>query len=217
MITNIFLQNNVKHIHFLMLVQDRILQIIESKGLNKNSFSNSIGIQPQTLHHIVGGRRTNPSFEVIERIISTYSDINAKWLITGEGSMSDMNIDSPEPFSGSDFGSINKRFGQVIKEKQLTPTQMGEILGMTAIYVRKLTGEGNSFGIEPIKKILISFPDLNARWLLTGEGEPFSEKQETVKLETTSDNLIESQQRTIEKQAISIKNLSETIRTLSGK
>lgn len=70
-----------------MCVQDRILKILEIKGLNKNSFSNAIGIQPQTLHHIVSGRRTNPSFEVIQKIVSTYSDINPMWLITGKGSI----------------------------------------------------------------------------------------------------------------------------------
>jgi DNA-binding XRE family transcriptional regulator len=70
-----------------MSVQDRILQIIATKGLNRNTFSNLIGVQPQTLHHIVAGRRTHPSYEVINKIISTFSDISAKWLITGTGDM----------------------------------------------------------------------------------------------------------------------------------
>ncbi len=68
-----------------MTVNQRINFIIEQKGLNKNSFSVAIGIQPQTLHHIVGGRLTKPSFEVLQKIISTYSDINPSWLITGKG------------------------------------------------------------------------------------------------------------------------------------
>lgn len=68
-------------------IQERIKDLIEKKGLNKNSFSNMIGIQPQTLHHIVSGRMTKPSFEVIQKIVSTFSDINPAWLITGEGDM----------------------------------------------------------------------------------------------------------------------------------
>lgn len=74
-----------------MEIQDRILVVIEQLGLNKNSFSNSIGIQPQTLHHIVSGRRTKPSFDVIEKIISTYSDIDSTWLITGVGNVFNKN------------------------------------------------------------------------------------------------------------------------------
>jgi DNA-binding XRE family transcriptional regulator len=66
-------------------IQERIRLIIEKKGLNQNSFSKKIGIQPQTLHHIIAGRLTNPSFEIIQKIISTFSDINPTWLITGNG------------------------------------------------------------------------------------------------------------------------------------
>lgn len=70
-----------------MDIQDRILLIISELGLNRNSFCNAIDVQAQTLHHIVSGRRTKPSFDVIEKIISTFSDINPTWLITGNGEM----------------------------------------------------------------------------------------------------------------------------------
>lgn len=68
-----------------MSINERILHLIKLKGYNKNSFSRKIGIKPQTLHHIISGRKTKPSFNVIEKIVSTFVDINAKWLITGLG------------------------------------------------------------------------------------------------------------------------------------
>lgn len=70
-----------------MEVQDRILLLIENLGFNKNSFSNFIGIQPQTLHHIVAGRRTKPSFDVLEKIICSVENLNIDWLLTGKGEM----------------------------------------------------------------------------------------------------------------------------------
>jgi DNA-binding XRE family transcriptional regulator len=70
-----------------MNVQERIQELIKHLKMNKNSFSISIGIHAQTLHHIISGRRTNPSFEIIEKIVQTYSYINPTWLITGKGSM----------------------------------------------------------------------------------------------------------------------------------
>lgn len=76
-------------------IQERIKILIEKKGLNKNSFSNKIGIQAQTLHHIVSGRLTNPSFEVIQKIISTFSDINPTWLITGQGDIFNTPLNTP--------------------------------------------------------------------------------------------------------------------------
>lgn len=68
-----------------MEIQDRILYLIELKGLNRNSFSKITGINPQTIHHIVTGRRTHPSFEVINKILSTFSDISSDWFILGIG------------------------------------------------------------------------------------------------------------------------------------
>ena len=77
----------LKYKHFPMDVRERISQIIEIKKLNKNSFSKKVGIQPQTLHHILKGRQTYPSYQVLEKIALTFTDINLRWLITGEGSM----------------------------------------------------------------------------------------------------------------------------------
>ncbi|MBU8893103.1 MAG: helix-turn-helix domain-containing protein [Bacteroidales bacterium] len=68
-----------------MNISERILHIIDLKGYNKNSFCIKTGIKPQTLHHIISGRKTNPSFNVIEKIASTFVDINTEWLITGSG------------------------------------------------------------------------------------------------------------------------------------
>ena len=68
-----------------MSINERILQLINLKGYNKNSFCIKIGIKPQTLHNIVSGRKTKPSFNVIEKILLTFVDINAEWLITGSG------------------------------------------------------------------------------------------------------------------------------------
>ncbi len=53
--------------------------------MNKNSFGELIGVLPQTLHNIVDGRKNDPSFKVVERILSTFADINAQWLLTGNG------------------------------------------------------------------------------------------------------------------------------------
>lgn len=70
-----------------MEIQDRILAYIDYKKLNRNSFSNAIGVSPQTIHHIVAGRRTKPGFEILEKIVSTFSDMNSEWLLTGVGKM----------------------------------------------------------------------------------------------------------------------------------
>ena len=44
-----------------------------------------------------------------------------------------------------------------------------ELMGWSPQYVNKLIREG-SMGIKPITALLEKFPELNARWLLLGEG-----------------------------------------------
>jgi transcriptional regulator with XRE-family HTH domain len=75
------------------MIQERIIKIIEAEGINRSNFSKKISIMPQTLHNIVSGRRTNPSYDIINSILKAYPNISARWLITGEGSMYELSLD----------------------------------------------------------------------------------------------------------------------------
>ena len=73
------------------------------KGYNKNSFCIKAGIKPQTLHHIISGRKTKPSFVVLEKILSTFVDVSTEWLITGSGEpiiteFQKINIKNEQPY-----------------------------------------------------------------------------------------------------------------------
>ena len=70
-----------------MEINDRILELISATGLSRSAFSQEVGIQPQTLHHIVSGRRTKPGCEVLEKIVLRYPELNPGWLLTGKGAM----------------------------------------------------------------------------------------------------------------------------------
>lgn len=70
--------------------------------------------------------------------------------------------------------SINERIAFVVKAKtEGNATRFAELLGVTPQYINKIIKEGGSVGIEPITKILKIFPDLEARWFILGEGDPF--------------------------------------------
>lgn len=69
-------------------ISERISQLIENKcNRNKRKFSEKIGFAPQVISNIVSGRKSKPSFDVLNSILSTFDDINSDWLLTGEGSM----------------------------------------------------------------------------------------------------------------------------------
>ena len=69
-------------------INDRIAYIADIQfNKNKKKFAESIGFAAQVVSNIVSGRRSKPSYDVINAILSTNDDLSAKWLITGEGDM----------------------------------------------------------------------------------------------------------------------------------
>ena len=69
-------------------VNDRILYLIDNQlGGNKKKFSERIGFAPQVVFNIVSGRKSKPSFDVLEAIISSFDEISPEWLLTGKGAM----------------------------------------------------------------------------------------------------------------------------------
>lgn len=69
-------------------INDRISYIIENqcKG-NQKKFAETIGFAPQVVYNIVSGRKSKPSFDVLEAILSSFVDISSDWLLTGKGEM----------------------------------------------------------------------------------------------------------------------------------
>ncbi len=67
-------------------INDRIVHLIETEGYNFNSFSKKIGANPQTIHNISKLKKTKPSFDVLNKILIAFPEMDARWLMTGEGS-----------------------------------------------------------------------------------------------------------------------------------
>lgn len=98
--------------------------------------------------------------------------------------------------------TINERFGEILKHKKVSIKDAANLMGKTETYIRKILRPGESFGIEPFRKILNSFPEIDSEWLLEGRGNMFKtsfpeENVQPVTIERLL-SIIESQQRTIE-------------------
>lgn len=69
---------------------------------------------------------------------------------------------------------MNERLLQFIQYKTNgRQAEFALLLGWRPQYLTKLIN-GENFGLTPILKLLESFPELDARWLLLGEGEMLS-------------------------------------------
>ena len=67
-------------------MKERIEEILVKYKLSSSQFADIIGVQRSSISHILSGRN-KPSFDFINKILLKYPEINAHWLITGQGSI----------------------------------------------------------------------------------------------------------------------------------
>lgn len=65
-----------------MLIQDRIKLIIKANNQTPATFADEIGIKRSNLSHVLSGRN-KPSLNFLSKIINTFPNVNASWLVTG--------------------------------------------------------------------------------------------------------------------------------------
>lgn len=82
--------------------RERICQIMNKLGYNKNSFSNVLGLSNNvTIGNIVNGNR-KPSVSIIEKILLTFDSISGDWLLTGKGEMQKVKLHATSTVSDHD-------------------------------------------------------------------------------------------------------------------
>ena len=67
-----------------MEISERIKKIIESEGLTASAFADAIGVQRSNVSQIMSGRQ-KPSFELLQKIMTSFPKYNADWLVMGRG------------------------------------------------------------------------------------------------------------------------------------
>lgn len=67
-------------------LRDRINEVRDHYRLTNRGFADAIGAKPASTNNYLNGTN-EPSMEFIDRILTTYVDISADWLLCGRGSM----------------------------------------------------------------------------------------------------------------------------------
>ena len=76
-----------------MDINGRINLIIEKRFQgNKSKFAKSIDVPPTTINNIVGARKSEPTANLIEKIVNSIEGISAYWLVTGFGEPDETNM-----------------------------------------------------------------------------------------------------------------------------
>lgn len=67
-------------------MQDQIQEILRREDLSSSQFADKIGVQRSSVSHVLSGRN-KPGFDFIQKILHAFPNLDADWLITGEGEM----------------------------------------------------------------------------------------------------------------------------------
>jgi len=80
------------------------------RGFSASEFADTIGVQRSNVTHVLH-ERNKPGLQFITRILESFPEINAKWLLTGEGEMLEntkqLSLRQTELFQNNDdIGSL---------------------------------------------------------------------------------------------------------------
>ena len=112
-------------------IGERLKEIMIQKGLNYRSLSDLIGYSDVSVGKIIKGQN-KPKYEAIKKVMEVFPDIEARWLILGQGSMyvkptSSMDMDSYHPLEIVEY--IDKKrneFSDLILFKRLIKSFVDE-------------------------------------------------------------------------------------------
>ena len=88
-------------------MKSRLSQFLQLERLSPARFADILGVQRSGISHILSGRN-KPGFDLMEKILVKFPDINAEWLITGKGKMYKESV-APHLFSDHVSGSSSDK------------------------------------------------------------------------------------------------------------
>ncbi|MEM9687222.1 MAG: helix-turn-helix transcriptional regulator [Bacteroidota bacterium] len=140
-------------------VNERVQQLIDHYKLNRSSFSKAIGLSNNmTVTNIVGGRKNNPSYEVLRKIAATFP-VNPSWLLMGKAPMLLDGTAAPESDEDSEVDTIAKAI-----------LKFPEKFEKNLIFAKYLESKCGNAIIEHQEKLILKMPQMAEA--ITNRDEP---------------------------------------------
>ena len=96
------------------LMKERIQEFIDSKGISAGELASLLEVQRSNISHILNGRN-KPGASLIEKMLLVFPELNARWLLTGEGNMLENELHN--------ISSVSQIIPLEEKEKKVEPKE----------------------------------------------------------------------------------------------
>jgi transcriptional regulator with XRE-family HTH domain len=107
-------------------MEDRLVALLKSEGINPTRFAERIGVQRSSMSHILSGRN-KPSFDFIIKILDSFPAVNPDWLLRGKGLMYKDDIpQQPSLFDTVSGSVINKPSGISARDVSVSKDNISE-------------------------------------------------------------------------------------------
>jgi transcriptional regulator with XRE-family HTH domain len=115
----------------------RVLSIMEAKQLTRSGFSAALEVSLPVLTHISSGRN-KPGLELIQKLITTFPDLDPDWLLLGKGQMFRKTQEIPD--LSTDLEQFKQLLTHLIKlqENEAEVLQYHQILRKEISYLQDL-------------------------------------------------------------------------------
>lgn len=70
-----------------MTVNDRFEILMKRMGMNPHSMATELGFAGPVIYNIIGGRKSKPSYDLLNSIKMKFPEVNLNWLISNDGEM----------------------------------------------------------------------------------------------------------------------------------
>jgi len=142
--------------------------LVEALGLTVNSFEKAIGVTQSRISKIIK-RKSGVSHDILNKILSTFPEVNPDWLLRGEGEMF-LDIHSRRMKFTAASGL---RLLHLIVVLNIDKESFCKETGIHNISTLNLIGNGSADLPESADAALINNYNINPEWIRTGSGEVF--------------------------------------------
>ena len=102
-------------------INNRIQQIMQEKRLSNAAFADIIGVKRSSITHLLS-ERNKPSLDFLYKLLETFNDIDANWLLKGEKQQKTHVISQSQQELFPEFPSVSLQQ----QEQQIAPVQPQE-------------------------------------------------------------------------------------------